>query len=37
MTAAQESMLKRLAQDAYEPDAFKPKLTRAEAGNASRC
>ena len=31
MTAAQAAMLKRLAQDAYEPDAFKPNLTRAEA------
>jgi glyoxylate carboligase len=31
MTATQESTLKRLAQDAYELDAFKPNLTRAEA------
>jgi hypothetical protein len=31
MTAAQAAMLKRLAQDAYELDAFKPNLTRAEA------
>jgi hypothetical protein len=32
MTAAQAATLKRLAQDAYEPDAFKPNLTRAGAG-----
>ena len=31
MTAAQAGTLKRLAQDAFEPDAFKPNLTRAEA------
>ena len=31
MTAAQWGTLKRLAQDAFEPDAFKPNLTRAEA------
>ena len=31
MTAAQAATLKKLAQDAYEPDAFKPNLTRAEA------
>jgi hypothetical protein len=31
MTAAQAAMLKRLAQDAYELDAFKLNLTRAEA------
>ena len=31
MTAAQEATLKRLAQDAYELDAFKPNLTRTEA------
>ena len=31
MTAAQATTLKRLAQDAYEPDAFKPNLRRAEA------
>ena len=31
MTAAQEAILKRLAQDAYELDAFKPNLTRTEA------
>ena len=28
---AQEATLKRLAQDAYELDAFKPNLTRTEA------
>jgi hypothetical protein len=31
MTTAQAATLKRLAQDAYEPDAFKPNLTSAEA------
>ena len=31
MTAAQAATLKRLAQEAYEPDAFKPNLRRAEA------
>ena len=31
MTVAQAATLKRLAQDAYEPDAFKPNLTSAEA------
>ena len=31
MTAAQASMLKALAHAAYEPDAFKPNLTRTEA------
>ena len=31
MTAEQAATLKRLAEAAYEMDAFKPKLTRAEA------
>ena len=31
MTAAQAATLKRLTQDAYELDAFKPNLTRTEA------
>ena len=31
MTAEQAATLKRLAEAAYELDAFKPKLTRAEA------
>ncbi len=31
MTAAQAATLKKLAQDAYELDAFKPKLSRPEA------
>lgn len=31
MTAAQAATLKKLAQDAYELDAFKPNLTRPEA------
>jgi hypothetical protein len=31
MTAAQAATLKRLAQDAYEPDAFRPNLSSAEA------
>ena len=31
MTAAQAATLKRLAQDAYELDAFKPNLTGTEA------
>jgi hypothetical protein len=31
MTAEQAAMLKRLAEAAYELDAFKPNLTRAEA------
>jgi Protein of unknown function (DUF3072) len=31
MTITQAATLKRLAQDTYEPDAFKPNLTSAEA------
>ncbi|MFZ0402974.1 MAG: hypothetical protein WB563_02120 [Pseudolabrys sp.] len=31
MTAVQAATLKKLAQDAYELDAFKPNLTRQEA------
>jgi DUF3072 family protein len=31
MTAAQAATLKKLAQDAYDLDAFKPNLTRVEA------
>ena len=31
MTPEQAATLKRLAKDAYELDAFKPNLTRAEA------
>jgi hypothetical protein len=31
MTAEQAARLKRLARDAYEPDAFSPHLTFAEA------
>jgi len=31
MTATQAATLKTLAQAAYEPDAFKPNLTRTEA------
>jgi len=31
MTEAQAVRLKSLAQDAFEPDAFKPNLTSAEA------
>ena len=31
MTAAQAAMLKRLAEEAYELDAFKPNISRAEA------
>ncbi len=31
MTAAQAATLKNLAQDAYDFDAFKPNLTRAQA------
>jgi hypothetical protein len=31
MTTAQAATLKRLAQETYELDAFKPNLTRAEA------
>jgi hypothetical protein len=31
MTAEQAATLKRLATDAYELDAYKPNLTRAEA------
>ena len=31
MTAAQAATLKRLAQDAYELDAFRPNLSSAEA------
>jgi Protein of unknown function (DUF3072) len=34
MTAAQAATLKRLAQAAYELDAFKPNLTRTEADSA---
>lgn len=30
MTAEQAALLKQLAHDAYEPDAFKPRLTQAE-------
>ena len=32
MTAEQAATLKRLAREAYELDAFKPNLTRTEAG-----
>jgi hypothetical protein len=35
MTAVQAATLKRLAQAAYELDAFKPNLTRTEADSAS--
>jgi Protein of unknown function (DUF3072) len=31
MTAEQAATLKRLAEAAYEPEAFQPNLTRAEA------
>jgi len=31
MSAEQEALLRQLARHAYEPDAFKPHLTRAEA------
>jgi Protein of unknown function (DUF3072) len=31
MTAEQAALLKQLAHEAYEPDAFKPHLTRTEA------
>ncbi|MEI9803223.1 MAG: DUF3072 domain-containing protein [Pseudolabrys sp.] len=31
MTAEQAALLKRLAGDAYEPEAFSPTLTRVEA------
>jgi hypothetical protein len=31
MTAAQAATLKRLAKEAYERDAFKPNVSRAEA------
>jgi Protein of unknown function (DUF3072) len=31
MTAEQAALLKRLARDAYEPDAFGPELTSVEA------
>jgi hypothetical protein len=31
MTAEQAATLRRLAEDAYELDAFRPNLTRAEA------
>ncbi|HZP78721.1 MAG TPA: DUF3072 domain-containing protein [Pseudolabrys sp.] len=31
MSAGQRAILKQLAEDAYEPDAFDPTLTRAEA------
>ena len=31
MTAAQAAMLKRLTEEAYELDAFKPNISRAEA------
>ena len=37
MTAAQAATLKRLAQDAYELDAFKPNLTGTRRTYASRC
>lgn len=33
MTTAQAATLKKLAYDSYEPDVFKPNLTRAEADN----
>ncbi len=31
MTAEQAALLRQLAFDAYEPDAFRPNLTQAEA------
>jgi hypothetical protein len=31
MTADQAALLKKIAFDAYEPEAFRPNLTRAEA------
>jgi hypothetical protein len=31
MSAEQAALLRRLAFDAYEPEAFKPNLTKAEA------
>jgi len=31
MTPEQAALLKKLAEDAYEPEAFKPSVTRAEA------
>jgi hypothetical protein len=31
MTAEQAALLRKLAFDAYEPEAFAPKLTKAEA------
>ncbi len=31
MTAEQAAQLRQLAHDTFEPDAFKPNLTRAEA------
>jgi Protein of unknown function (DUF3072) len=31
MTAEQAALLRKLAFDAYEPDAFRPNLTQAEA------
>jgi DUF3072 family protein len=31
MTTEQAKLLKQLAQDTYEPEAFKPNLTQAEA------
>ncbi len=37
MTAEQAATLKRLANEAYELDAFKPNLTRARRTDASRC
>jgi hypothetical protein len=37
MTAEQAATLKQLAKAAYELDAFKPNLTRAEAVYVSRC
>jgi hypothetical protein len=36
MTAAQAATLKRLAQDAYELDAFKLNLTGTEGGHTHR-
>lgn len=32
MTAEQATLLKKIAFDAYEPEAFRPNLTEAEAG-----
>ena len=31
MTAGQAALLRKIAFDAYEPDAFSPNLTKAEA------